>query len=261
MGRRLPGVVVEEEGRSSVAWAIGSEHKVYEDRYRLLPSEVPLVARHPDRGRDGAELQMGRKARGRGKMGGKAQQGSQHQGAGCPAARISGWRRGGGRHLFSAVVLLLLGGAINAAQAEPIFARELVYKPYVPRDQAKVIVVVLELYAAIPEELEADLAGQRELRETLSRIFDRAYPSFYRAGWQARRPRTETRQELVHERVRVEVDRRRKGDSIVYHNQVCDPDDLFNQKKYREGQESFTEYWDGLARDIDRCLRERFGVR
>lgn len=83
----------------------------------------------------------------------------------------------------------------------------------------------------------------------------------YRAGWQARRPRTEGRQELVHERVRVEVDRRRKGEVITYYNTVCDPDDLFNQKKYREGQESFAEYWDGLSAEVERCLRERFGVR
>lgn len=76
-----------------------------------------------------------------------------------------------------------------------------------------------------------------------SRVFDRAYPSFYQAGWQTRRPRTEARQELVAERVRVELDRRRKGEVITYYNTPCDPDDLFNKKKYREGQESFAEYW------------------
>lgn len=167
--------------------------------------------------------------------------------------------RGVGRCLAAALGLALW--AAGPAAAEAIFARELVYKPFVPRDQAKVVVVALELYGSIPEELERDLPGQRELRETLSRIFDRAYPSFYRAGWQARRPRTEARQELVHERIRVEVDRRRKGDAIVYYNTVCDPDDLFNQKKYRDGLESFAEYWDGLAADVERCLRDRFGVR
>lgn len=51
MAKRRPEVVVEERGSAAVAWAIGTSHRVYEDRYRLLPSEVPLVERHfPERG-------------------------------------------------------------------------------------------------------------------------------------------------------------------------------------------------------------------
>ncbi len=165
------------------------------------------------------------------------------------------------RGAWVGLAALFLATCAGSAGAEPIYARELVYRPLLLEDQAKVLVVTLELYAVIPEELERDLAGQRELREVLSRVFDRAYPSFYRAGWLPRRPRTESRQEVLHERVRVEVDRRHKGDVITYYNTVCDPDDLFNKKKYREGNESFTEYWDGLAAEVERCLKDRFGLR
>ena len=39
----------EVKGSAAVAWIKGSKHRFYEDRYRLLPKEVPLVGRQ-DRG-------------------------------------------------------------------------------------------------------------------------------------------------------------------------------------------------------------------
>jgi serine/threonine protein phosphatase PrpC len=44
MAKRLPQVVVETKDRVAVAWAIGTTHHRYEDRYRLLSADIPLVA-------------------------------------------------------------------------------------------------------------------------------------------------------------------------------------------------------------------------
>jgi PPM family protein phosphatase len=38
-------VVVERKGQAVVAWAKGAAHQFYEDRYRLLPKEIPLVSK------------------------------------------------------------------------------------------------------------------------------------------------------------------------------------------------------------------------
>lgn len=35
----------EQRGKSAVAWLKGTKHRLYEDRYRLLPREVPLVGK------------------------------------------------------------------------------------------------------------------------------------------------------------------------------------------------------------------------
>jgi serine/threonine protein phosphatase PrpC len=42
-------VFVEDRGSAVVAWAKGTKHRFYEDRYRLLPTSVPVV-RKEDRG-------------------------------------------------------------------------------------------------------------------------------------------------------------------------------------------------------------------
>ncbi len=36
----------EAKGSAAVAWLKGTKHKFYEDRYRLLPKAIPLVAKH-----------------------------------------------------------------------------------------------------------------------------------------------------------------------------------------------------------------------
>ncbi len=50
MAKRRPEVVVGERGPAAVAWGIGTSHKVYEDRYRMLTADIAVVGRHPDRG-------------------------------------------------------------------------------------------------------------------------------------------------------------------------------------------------------------------
>ena len=44
-------ITLETKGRASVAWLKGSKHKFYEDRYRILSKDIPLVG-----GQDRGEL-------------------------------------------------------------------------------------------------------------------------------------------------------------------------------------------------------------
>lgn len=43
-------MTVDRRKNAAVAWAKGQQHAVYEDRFRLLTSDVPLVSQQPERG-------------------------------------------------------------------------------------------------------------------------------------------------------------------------------------------------------------------
>lgn len=43
MARQRPEIVVETRASSAVAWSIGTTHKQYEDRYRMLSRDISLV--------------------------------------------------------------------------------------------------------------------------------------------------------------------------------------------------------------------------
>jgi PPM family protein phosphatase len=45
----LQKIICEQKGSATVAWVKGSKHQFYEDRYRILSREVPLV-KGQDRG-------------------------------------------------------------------------------------------------------------------------------------------------------------------------------------------------------------------
>lgn len=41
----MMNVLCEKKGSAAVAWLKGTKHRFYEDRYRMLPKDVPLVGR------------------------------------------------------------------------------------------------------------------------------------------------------------------------------------------------------------------------